>query len=163
MTTDVKQTTNSLTGPGLLYRECPPWNKCPPRQRCRHLSCYDPDWLEDMEDYCFNAEANDELWEAFFYAAYRATIPSAKLAEHERKFDRCQRITDKQTEIDAEIFYRQAMWMKKRGAKVDAELADCHADIQAHEKKLGKRFAWYERDTEVSGYRPVSLNVELTC
>jgi hypothetical protein len=49
------------------------------------------------------------------------------------------------------------MWMKKWGAKVDGELADSHAYIQALEKKLGKRFAWYERDTEVSGSRPVSI------
>jgi hypothetical protein len=37
-----------------------------------------------MEDYYLNPEANDELWEAFFCAAYRATIPSAKLAEYGR-------------------------------------------------------------------------------
>jgi hypothetical protein len=96
------------------------------------------------------------------HPANRASIPSDKLAEYERKFDRCQRITDKRPEIEAEIFYRKSKWLQKWGANVEMELADSHVEIQALEKKLGKRFAWYERDTEVSGSRPVSLNVELT-
>jgi hypothetical protein len=139
-----------MTASTTTYRGCPPWDTCPPQQQCCHLLCYDPDWLEDMEEQSLNRKANDTLWDAFHYPAYRASIPPTQLAEYECKFGRCQRIMDKREEIEAEIFYRQTKLLLKWGSN-EEELADSHAEIQALEKKVGKRFAWYERDTEVSG------------
>jgi hypothetical protein len=40
----------------------------------------------------------------------------------------------------------------KRGSNETAELADSHAEIQVLERKLGKRFPWYERPEMSAGW-----------
>jgi hypothetical protein len=35
--------------------------------------------------------------------------------------------------------------LMKWGSNEEAEMSDSHAEVQVLEKKLGKRFPWYER------------------
>jgi hypothetical protein len=137
-----KQTAERLAH--ITYRECPDDDPCECTP-CRHLSSYDPDWLENVQDFFANRSFHDMLWTASFRPEYRQTLSPANLAAVDRQLDRCRRIKEKEPEIKAEEKYRQALMSIKDGAD-EKYLRRAEETVEALEKKLGKRFEWYNRD-----------------
>jgi hypothetical protein len=132
----------------ITYRECPDDDPCECTP-CRHLWSYDPDRLEDVQDFFTNRPFHDMLWKAFFRPQYRQALSPENLAEVDQTLDRCRRIKEKEPEIKAEERYRQALMFIKDGAD-EKYLRRAEARVEALEEKLGKRFEWYNRDREAS-------------
>jgi len=77
---------------------------------CLHTPCYDPDWLEDREEWLGNLETNDKAW-ALYKSLYgqkpSSTLKDQLAAEewafYEPKVERCRRLEDKRRQIEAEL------------------------------------------------------------
>jgi hypothetical protein len=126
------------------YRDCPPWDVCSDNP-CRHLLCYDPDWLEDAQDGYRDPSRYGNLWLAYYNASYRQSLPADALREYETKFDRCRRMHEKRREIKAEMRYRQNILLQADGYDVEDDLRYAESEVEALEQELGKRFPWYKR------------------
>jgi hypothetical protein len=128
------------------YREFPRWDVCT-NQPCRHLLCYDVDWLENVQDYRRNPDLHFELWMAYYNLSYRNTLPAGKLAGFEPKFERCQRIDVKAPELETEKQYRQGLLQVREAWHTDDETLQYAEEMEALERNLGKTFPWYLRES----------------
>ena len=80
--------------------ECPLCNHEP----CRHSDClcFDEDYLADLDDISTDRELRRKIWRCYYHPSERAEL-GLDDAKYQDKLDRCQRITDKRKQIDAEI------------------------------------------------------------
>ena len=71
---------------------------------CVHMHCHDPDFLADVEDAIKDRKFHIELWNCFHHPeSNKARLSTEKWAEYELKFERCRRLIEKRTFIDASI------------------------------------------------------------
>jgi hypothetical protein len=70
---------------------------------CRHTPCHDPDWLADIEDMTKDATFYYHTWTSFYRSYPLGVFTAEERVELERRYRRCQRLTDKKDTIRAEL------------------------------------------------------------
>lgn len=109
------------TDPAILnfYKACPSFDICD-ETPCRHLLSHDIDYVTDLELATRTPRFYRELWFYFSHPQDRRQIPPPDLSTFARLFERCQRITDKREQLDAEIqaneIRRVLEWRLRRGS-----------------------------------------------
>src|SRR5438876_8775088 len=100
---------------------------------CRHSDslCFDEDYLTDLDDFHRDHDLWSKLW-AFHYHPSEKVNLSADVAKHQDKLDRCQRITDKHKQIEAEIEADHLRLFRSWGYSGPdfSELVDSKEDIE---------------------------------
>lgn len=81
-------------------------SKCPLCEHgpCRHADslCFDKDYLADLDDFSTDRELQRKIWRCHSHPSERADL-GLDDAKYQDKLDRCQRIINKRTKIEAEI------------------------------------------------------------
>jgi hypothetical protein len=109
------------TDPAILtlYKACPSFDLCD-ETPCRHLLSHDIDYIADLELATRTPRFHRELWFYYKRPEDRRHIPQNDLPTFARLFERCQRITDKREQLDAEIqaneIRRVLEWRVRRGS-----------------------------------------------
>ena len=82
-----------------------PLSKCPlcKHEPCRHSDylCFDKDYLIDLDDFSTDRELWRKIWRCHNHPSERTEL-GLEDAKYQDKLDRCQRVTDKRMQINAE-------------------------------------------------------------
>ena len=75
-----------------------------PEYPCLHTPCPDPDWLEDLEDLLTDEEAHLKMRRSFQSVLDgQQSLSDEEWSRYRRKFERCRRLQEKRSEIDATL------------------------------------------------------------
>jgi hypothetical protein len=117
-----------------------PLGKCPLCQQepCRHSDClcFDEDYLVDLDDFSTDRELWRKIWRCHNHPSERTEL-GLEDAKYQDKLDRCQRITDKRVQINAELDTNRSRLFRSWGYTGPdvSEMIDWTVDIEEMNKK----------------------------
>ena len=74
-----------------------------PEYPCLHTPCHDPDWLEDLEDLLTDSQAHLKMRRSFRSVDGQQSLSDEEWSLYGRKFERCRRLQEKRSEINATL------------------------------------------------------------
>jgi hypothetical protein len=90
----------------------------------------DEDYIADMQDLRLSPAFHDQLWTLFWFPSARQKVPAEELVLYEAKFERCQRLMDKEEQIKVETEANKDKIMAEHGFRRPKNTGMSETDVE---------------------------------